>query len=290
MIKRVMIRLCGYLFGLSVCVLHILLCYLLLGWVTTLVVMGVQLLIAAGFIYIRIRAPDYGRHQSVQLHFIGPCLSDGICVSLKDKSKMIKCNVTVCGTIGRNASARTNKEGNSFLSFPLRVTIPDRDGQNEVIEISVSKDGSQEETSGYRNGSHVEITGTLFLKRRGDKLYFNLFADRIDPVASDTADFLKGDMAFRGKVGKNIEERKDRNDKPYTMFSAFSIKKVDENFEYQWVRFFCFDRQREEWLQPGVKVEAKGELTVSVHNGKPDISCRVEELMQYVPESDNSNQ
>ena len=56
MIKRVMIRLCGYLFGLSV--LHILLCYLLLGWVTTLVVMGVQLLIAAGFIYIRIRAPD----------------------------------------------------------------------------------------------------------------------------------------------------------------------------------------------------------------------------------------
>ena len=51
---------------------------------------------------------------------------------------MIKCNVTVCGTIGRNASARTNKEGNSFLSFPLRVTIPDRDGQNEVIEISVS--------------------------------------------------------------------------------------------------------------------------------------------------------
>ena len=203
---------------------------------------------------------------------------------------MIKCNVTVCGTIGRNASARTNKEGNSFLSFPLRVTIPDRDGQNEVIEFSVSKDGSQEETSGYRNGSHVEITGTLFLKRRGDKLYFNLFADRIDPVASDTADFLKGDMAFRGKVGKNIEERKDRNDKPYTMFSAFSIKKVDENFEYQWVRFFCFDRQREEWLQPGVKVEAKGELTVSVHNGKPDISCRVEELMQYVPESDNSNQ
>lgn len=58
MIKRVMIRLCEYLFGLSVCVLHILLCYLLLGWVTTLVVMGVQLLIAAGFIYIRIRAPD----------------------------------------------------------------------------------------------------------------------------------------------------------------------------------------------------------------------------------------
>ena len=91
-------------------------------------------------------------------------------------------------------------------------------------------------------------------------------------------------------MGKNIEERKDKKDKSYTMFSAFSTEKVDENFEYQWVRFFCFDRQREEWLQPGVKVEAKGEMTVSVHNGKPDISCRVEELAQYIPESDKFNQ
>lgn len=121
------------------------------------------------------------------------------------------------------------------------------------------------------------------------ELYFNLFADRIGPAA-DIADSIKGELSFRGKVGKNIEERKDKKDKSYTMFSAFSTEKVDENFEYQWVRFFCFDRQREEWLQPGVKVEAKGEMTVSVHNGKPDISCRVEELAQYIPESDNFNQ
>lgn len=102
--------------------------------------------------------------------------------------------------------------------------------------------------------------------------------------------FHQGRTVIPRQGGQNIEERKDKKDKSYTMFSAFSTEKVDENFEYQWVRFFCFDRQREEWLQPGVKVEAKGELTVSAHNGKPDISCRVEELTQYVPESDNSNQ
>lgn len=203
---------------------------------------------------------------------------------------MIKCNVTVCGTIGRDASVRTNKEGKPFLSFPLRVTIPDKEGQNEAIEISVSKDGSPEEASGYRNGSHVEIAGTLFLKRRGEKLYFNLSADRIGPVAPNTADSLKGEMSFRGKVGKSVEERKDRNDKPYTMFSAFSAEKVDDGFEYQWVRFFCFGKERETWLQPGVKVEVKGEMTVSFHDGKPDISCRVEELAPYVPEPDNSKQ
>ena len=32
-------------------------------------------------------------------------------------------------------------------------------------------------------------------------------------------------------------------DQSYTMFSAFSTEKVADGFEYQWVRFFCFNRQ-----------------------------------------------
>ena len=52
MIKRVMIQLCRYLFGLSVLGLHVLVCYRLFGLV------GVQVLIAAWIIYIKIRAPD----------------------------------------------------------------------------------------------------------------------------------------------------------------------------------------------------------------------------------------
>lgn len=201
---------------------------------------------------------------------------------------MIKCNVTACGVIGRDASTRTGKEDKTYLSFPLRVAIQGKDGQNGTIEISVSKDGNEEETAGYRSGSRVEVTGTMYLKRRGDKLYFNLFAERIG--LTDTADSITGEISFRGKTGKNIEERKDKNDKPYTVFSAFSTEKVDDGFEYQWVRFFCFNGSREEWLQPGTKMEAKGEMAVSLHNGKPDISCRVEELAPYVPASDNSNQ
>lgn len=203
---------------------------------------------------------------------------------------MIKCNVTVCGVIGRDASTRTGKEDKMFLSFPLRVAIQGKDGQSGTVEISVSKDGNEEEAASYRNGSHVEVKGTMYLKRRGDKLYFNLFADRIGTASADDADSLKGEMSFRGKVGKNIEQRKDKNDKPYTVFSAFSTEKVDDGFEYQWVRFFCFNRQREEWLQPGVKIDAKGEMGLTVHNGKPNVSCRVEELTQCVADSSNSNQ
>lgn len=210
-------------------------------------------------------------------------------VSLKDKKTMIKCNVTVCGTIGRDTATRTGKDGKTFLSFPLRVAIQGKDGgQSGTVEIGVSRDSGQEEAAGYRKGSRVEATGTMYLKRRGERLYFNLFADRIAPAA-DAADAIGGEMSFRGKVGKNIEERKDRNGKPYTVFSAFSAEKTDEGFEYQWVRFLCFDRGREEWLQPGARVEVKGAMTVAVHNGKPDLSCRAEEFAPYAAESNNTN-
>lgn len=58
MIKCVIIRLCECLLGLSSLVLHVLFCYLLLGWVATLVIVGVQLLIAGWLVYAMIRAPD----------------------------------------------------------------------------------------------------------------------------------------------------------------------------------------------------------------------------------------
>ncbi len=56
--KGVMIQICGYLLGLSMCVLHTLLYLQLFGPLVTLVIIGVQLLLAAGIVYIRIRAPD----------------------------------------------------------------------------------------------------------------------------------------------------------------------------------------------------------------------------------------
>ena len=55
---------------------------------------------------------------------------------------MIKCNVTVCGVIGRDASIRTNKEGKTFLVFPLRVMIPDTDGK--TMPIVYKRQGCQQ--------------------------------------------------------------------------------------------------------------------------------------------------
>lgn len=37
---------------------------------------------------------------------------------------MIKCNVTVCGTVSRQAQMRANKEGTQFASFGINIVIP----------------------------------------------------------------------------------------------------------------------------------------------------------------------
>ena len=55
---------------------------------------------------------------------------------------MIKCNVTVCGTVSREAAVRTDKAGKPFVSFALNVVIPARNGINKTIEVSVAKDGN----------------------------------------------------------------------------------------------------------------------------------------------------
>ena len=74
---------------------------------------------------------------------------------------MIKCNVTVCGTITRSAQMRTNKEGKAFLAFGVSVVIPAKSGINKTFEISVAKDGGMDELNGLSSGTRVELVGVL---------------------------------------------------------------------------------------------------------------------------------
>jgi len=56
--KRVMMEIGLLVVGLSFAGLHILVCYRLFGLVATLVIVGVQIVIASGIVWIKIRAPD----------------------------------------------------------------------------------------------------------------------------------------------------------------------------------------------------------------------------------------
>lgn len=195
---------------------------------------------------------------------------------------MIKCNVTVCGTVSREAAVRTDKEGKPFVSFALSVTIPARSGINKTIEISVAQDGNGTDLSAYPTGKRLEVAGTLIPKKRDGRMFFNLSASGVNFATTEEKDFIKGQMTFRGKIGKSVEERKDKNGKDYIQFSAFSAEKAGDGFTYIWVRFFGFGKEREAWLQPGARAEIKGELELSVYNDNLNLSCRMDEMSEYV--------
>lgn len=202
---------------------------------------------------------------------------------------MIKCNVTVCGTISKAAVVRTNNENKAFTAFAVNCVIPARNGIDKTVEISVAKDGEEYNRADYTVGKRVEISGVLTFKKRGDNLYFNLSASSVNLTVASNEDSIKGEMYFRGKTGKNIEEKTDKKGKNFLQFSAFSAEKVNDGFEYLWVRFIGFDREREDWLQPQTSIEVKGELELSVYNNNLNIACKVSEMSEYVKPPYNPN-
>lgn len=202
---------------------------------------------------------------------------------------MIKCNVTVCGIVAESAAVRTNKEGKPFLAVPVTVVVPEKSGSGKTIEISVRKDGSEAEVAEYRVGGRIEVTGILTLKKRGDRLYFNMSANEINFSPESDKDIITGEMDFRGKVGKDIGQHTDRKGNPYIRFSAHSTEKVGESFESIWVRFFRFDIRREEWLQPGCRVQVRGELNISVYEDRINLACKIEEMSETVKSEYSTN-
>lgn len=144
---------------------------------------------------------------------------------------MIKCNVTVRGTVSKAATFRTNKEGKAFVSFAMNVVIPARSGINKTIEVSVTKDGTMTETGMPIMNQHIEVTGTLIPRKRGEAMYYNLTASDINHHPAEIQDCIKGELELRGKVGKKIDEKTDKKGIPYWLFSAFSAEKINDGFD-----------------------------------------------------------
>lgn len=204
---------------------------------------------------------------------------------------MIKCNVTVCGTISRQAQMRANKEGKQFISFGISVVVQAKTGINKTVEISVAKDGdNQAELVNYPIGSRVEVAGVLQFHKKGDVLYLNLSASGVNSFNAGNQDAITGSIEFRGTIGKQVEVKTDKKGKPYTMFSAYSSEKDGENYSYTWVRFMQFDTQKADWVQAKTGINAKGDLQVGAYNDRLDLTCRITELTPWEKKSASTNQ
>lgn len=202
---------------------------------------------------------------------------------------MIKSKVTVCGIVSKAPCLRTNNEGKAFVSLAMDVVIEAKSGINKTIVIDVIKDGNDEELLRLVCGERIELAGTLTFKKRGETMYYNLNITGINNASEAVTDSIKGEMEFRGKLGKKIDEKETKKGGKMLVFSAFSAEKVNDGFEYVWVRFVAFDKEREAWLQPSARIEVKGEMEISVFNDRIDIGCRVSEMKEYIKPEYNPN-
>ena len=203
---------------------------------------------------------------------------------------MIKCEVSVCGTINKEAIIRTNKDGKSFMSFAMNIVLPTTSG-SKVIDVSVLCDNDRNyDLSKFCVGTRLIISGTLLFKKRGDNLYLNLYAEGYEFENVAAIDSIKGSMQFRGKLGKTIEEKTDKKGNKYHTFSGVSSEKVSDGFEYIWVSFFDFSQVLNDAIKPETKVEIAGSLDLSFYKDKLTISSRVKNISQYVPVNNTFNQ
>ena len=203
---------------------------------------------------------------------------------------MIKCNVTINGTVSRAATVRTNGEGQSFICFSVKVTIPTKSGAGKQVEISVSRDGGEMDTAQYGVGARVEMQGTLTFRKRGDNLYLNFHADAVDLAPTTDKDSIAGNIEFRGTIGKQVEEKTDKKGGKYLVFSAFSTEKDGEALAFTWVRFIRFSAEREAFLVPKSGITAKGKLELTAYLDKLNIACRVEELAEWAKKEYNNQE
>ena len=204
---------------------------------------------------------------------------------------MIKCNVSVIGTVSRTAQMRTNKEGKSFLSLGVNVVIPAKSGINKTVEISVAKDCDQpDEVNRYPVGSRIAVEGVLSFHKKGDNLYLNMSATEINTSDIAPNDGIIGDIEFRGTMGSKIETKTDKKGNPFCVFSAYSSEKNGEGYDFTWVRFMHFGQSQQEWMQPKAGVNAQGELQMSVYNDHLEIGCRVKEVSLWEKKPNTAEQ
>lgn len=203
---------------------------------------------------------------------------------------MIKCEVSVCGTINKEAIIRTNKDGKSFMSFAMNIVLPTTSG-SKVLDVSVLCDCEKNnDVSKFCVGTRLNASGTLLFKKRGENLYLNLYAEGFEFENVAAIDSIKGSMLFRGKLGKTIEEKTDKKGNKYRTFSGVSSEKVSDGFEYIWISFFDFSQVLDDAINPETKVEIAGTLDLSFFKEKLTISSRIKSVSPYVPVANTSNQ
>lgn len=193
---------------------------------------------------------------------------------------MIRCDHTVaCGKITRAASRETASDGKHFVSFGISVQVMGRNGETGEMSISVSTDMGFDSMN-LPLGQKVIVTGTMTVRKKDGKTYFNLRSgEAVQKVEATEPDSIVADMFFRGRIGnKGIEAKTDKRGVQYQIFSAYSSDRNNGNIEFLWVNFLNFHPCNEPFLKAMSYVDIKGDLQIGVHEGNISLACKVRDI------------
>lgn len=195
---------------------------------------------------------------------------------------MIKCNVNICGLISQSGIVKQSKENTPFIAFGVVVPIVGKDGSGAELYINVSCTGNSNTVAQYSSGRRVAINGTLYIRKVGEKLFYNLRTDdKVEFCQSDAKDKISGSMEFHGKIKNEIKDGLTKNQKPFQTFSAFSSDKDGENVAFTWVRFYNPHPVKEEWFKQDGYISVQGDLAFDVYKNNIYIECRAGSISEY---------
>ena len=99
---------------------------------------------------------------------------------------MIKCNVSVCGTVSKAAVVRNGKDGMPFTTYSVDVVVPAKKGINKTVMVSCIMDGDCAEAIVV--GNRIDVKGVLTFKKKDDNLFFNLKGVEVSQPATESKD------------------------------------------------------------------------------------------------------
>lgn len=184
---------------------------------------------------------------------------------------MIKCNVKLVGTLLNQPQIRKNKDNEEFITFDVTTTLPDKgEGTKQTISVAMKKEELAQATRPI--GTRVQLEGSLTFHKTRDTLYLNMSATSITADGVPEADSITGEIEFRGTIGNEVQQKTDKNQKPYILFSAYSSEKVGDDYTYTWVSFLQFDTTKPDWMISKPGIHATGKLQLSFYKDRTGAS------------------
>ncbi len=199
---------------------------------------------------------------------------------------MIKILSTILGEVFSPETFFTTKDGKQISQLTIKTRVPSysTNFKEKDIFLTAFKKNESLDLSTFKAGDKIIALGDISLKKKDNKIFFNLSIKEIHLSELNANYSIKGEMDFLGVVGKNIVTKTIEEKKEYTHFPAYSLSFLDNERQYIWIHFIKKDFLLEEekaLLKPRAKIHVKGDVEIKFYKDHLDFNCRIKSLDKW---------